>query len=157
MEPINAVDPTAGVHQADRADTIARLTAADLMGDPRRPTAVHEALLIIAELTVVRRPRTEAGLLVTVAEPMAGQLLPMEEADQLLLTVGAAAPVVLAEAAGMRHQVAGGVLVAAEVIAAEAAEATAADTAKPKRPITQKPSLGTAFLLPGEKHLSRST
>ena len=153
MEPMRGVAPTAGLHQGDRAHTVARHMVAGRMVDPRRPTAVHEVRLIVAALTLARHPRTEAGLLVTVAELMAVQRLPMVEADQLLLTAGAAVPAVLAEAVGMHHLEAEGIAVAEEAVTAVEAEATAAaDTAKPTTITKSRPS-GRLFYCPGKSIL----
>ena len=103
---------------------------------------------MVAERTVVRRPLTEAGLQVPVADLMEDQLLPTEAADQLQRTEAAAVGLAAtaAEAAAMRHLPA-----AAEAeagTAAAAVEATpAADVTKIKLSDQQKPSCGAAFLL----------
>lgn len=115
---MDAVHPmAAGLRQADRAHTVAHRTAAERTVDRRRHTAVAEAQLMLA------------GLLVTVGDLLAGQLLPMEEADQRQLTVEAAIPADLAaEAVDMHHPEAEAATAVVGVEATAAADVTKANS-----------------------------
>jgi hypothetical protein len=113
---MDAADHMADLQQEMvRAHTVVRQTVAELTVGRRRPTAAAEPRLMAA------------GLLVTAADLIAGQLLPTEEADQPHLMGEAVAPADLAVAAAdTRHRAAEAtVVVVAEGIAAVGATATA--------------------------------
>ena len=108
-------------HQDLAALTGVRHLVPDRMAGPRPHTTAVERQLTVDEPTVVRRRHTEAGLLVTVADPMAGQRLPtgeephrMAEAEQLHRMVVAVVMEADSAAAGTQRLV---VAVAAAAVA----------------------------------------